>query len=94
MGTRRAGTVVQTGLHVGSAEVRPMVWSEHDLTIIGTWCYRVYDWPRIAAMIRSGRFPVEMVVTDRIALTDVVEAGFDALIDPASHSQKILVEVQ
>jgi NADPH:quinone reductase-like Zn-dependent oxidoreductase len=27
------------------------------LTIIGTWCYRVYDRPRIAAMIAGGSFP-------------------------------------
>jgi (R,R)-butanediol dehydrogenase / meso-butanediol dehydrogenase / diacetyl reductase len=57
MSTRRGGTVVQTGLHVGPAEVRPMVWSENDLTIAGTWCYHVYDWPRIAAMIERGTFP-------------------------------------
>ena len=92
--TRKAGTVVQTGLHVGDAQVTPMVWSEHDLTIIGTWCYRVYDWPRIIAMVRSGRFPVERVVSSRIRVEDAVTRGFEALIDPTSSALKILVEVQ
>jgi (R,R)-butanediol dehydrogenase/meso-butanediol dehydrogenase/diacetyl reductase len=91
---RRAGTVVQTGLHVGPAEVTPMVWAQNDLTIIGTWCYRVYDWPRIIAMVRSGRFPVEKVVSAQIPLDAVVQDGFEVLIDPASNAQKILVEVQ
>jgi (R,R)-butanediol dehydrogenase/meso-butanediol dehydrogenase/diacetyl reductase len=68
MSTRRGGTVVQTGLHVGPAEVRPMVWSENDLTIAGTWCYHVYDWPRIAAMIERGTFPVERIVTSHVGL--------------------------
>jgi (R,R)-butanediol dehydrogenase/meso-butanediol dehydrogenase/diacetyl reductase len=55
MATRAAGTVAQTGLHIGPAEVHPTVWAQNDLTIVGTWCYRVYDWPRIASMIRSVR---------------------------------------
>ena len=93
MATRKAGTVVQTGLHVGPAQVTPMVWSERDLSIIGTWCYRVFDWPRIIAMVRNQRFPVEKVVSGRIALDDVVPGGFEVLVDPESHALKILVEV-
>jgi (R,R)-butanediol dehydrogenase/meso-butanediol dehydrogenase/diacetyl reductase len=91
--TRRAGTVVQTGLHVGPAEVHPMLWSQNDLTIVGTWCYRVYDWRRIAALIQSGAFPVERVITSRIALDATVPAGIEALIDPAGSELKILVNV-
>jgi (R,R)-butanediol dehydrogenase / meso-butanediol dehydrogenase / diacetyl reductase len=91
--TRKAGTVVQTGLHVGPAEVRPMAWSEKDLTIVGTWCYRVYDWPRIAALIRSGAFPVEKVITVEIGMDATVPEGFDVLVDPAGSAIKVLVEV-
>ena len=93
MATRRAGTVVQTGLHIGPAEVQPMVWAQNDLTIVGTWCYRVYDWQRIAALISSGAFPVEKVITARIALDRVVPEGFEVLIDPSGDALKVLVEV-
>lgn len=93
MSTRRGGTVVQTGLHVGPAEVRPMVWSENDLTIAGTWCYHVYDWPRIAAMIEGGAFPVERIVTSRVSLEDTVPRGFEVLVDPRGSEIKVLVEV-
>jgi (R,R)-butanediol dehydrogenase / meso-butanediol dehydrogenase / diacetyl reductase len=93
LATRRAGTVVQTGLHVGPAEVNPMVWSQNDLTIVGTWCYRVYDWQRIGAMIQSGAFPVERVITSRIGLDSTVPEGIEALIDPAGSELKILVSV-
>ncbi len=93
MSTRRAGTVVQTGLHVGPAEVRPMVWAENDLTIVGTWCYRVYDWQRIAALIQSGAFPVERVITGEIGMDDIVPEGFEVLVDPEGSAIKILVEV-
>jgi (R,R)-butanediol dehydrogenase/meso-butanediol dehydrogenase/diacetyl reductase len=91
--TRRAGTVVQTGLHVGPAEVHPMLWSLNDLTIVGTWCYRVYDWHRIGALIQSGVFPVERVVTTQIAMDATVPDGFDVLIDPDGSAIKILVDV-
>jgi (R,R)-butanediol dehydrogenase/meso-butanediol dehydrogenase/diacetyl reductase len=93
MSTRRGGTVVQTGLHVGPAEVRPMVWSENDLTIAGTWCYHVYDWPRIAAMIERGTFPVERIVTSRVGLEETVPGGFEVLVDPRGSEVKVLVEV-
>ena len=89
--TRKHGTVVQTGLHVGSASVTPMVWSEHDLTIVGTWCYRVFDFPRITAQIASGRLPVEKVVTGRTTLERTVPEGFDTLIDPSGDQIKVLV---
>jgi (R,R)-butanediol dehydrogenase / meso-butanediol dehydrogenase / diacetyl reductase len=91
--TRRAGTVVQTGLFLGSAEVEPMVWAQNDLTIAGTWCYRVYDWQRIAALIQSGAFPVERVITSTVAIDKTVPEGFDVLIDPSGSAVKVLVEV-
>jgi (R,R)-butanediol dehydrogenase / meso-butanediol dehydrogenase / diacetyl reductase len=91
--TRRAGTVVQTGLFVGAAQVEPMVWAQNDLTIVGTWCYRVYDWQRIAALIQSGAFPVERVVSSKIAIDKTVPDGFDVLIDPSGAAVKVLVEL-
>src|SRR4051795_13303594 len=91
--TRRAGTVVQTGLHVGKAEVDPMLWSLNDLTIEGTWCYKVYDWPRIAGLVATGALPVERIVTSRIAVDDVVPRGFEILADPQGTEVKVLVQV-
>jgi len=91
--TRRAGTVVQTGLHVGAAELEPMTWSLNDLTIEGTWCYRVYDWQRIGALVQTGAFPVEKVITTRIPLQATVPDGFDVLIDPDGAAIKILVDI-
>jgi (R,R)-butanediol dehydrogenase/meso-butanediol dehydrogenase/diacetyl reductase len=93
MSTRRGGTVVQTGLHVDPAEVRPMVWSENDLTIAGTWCYHLYDWPRIAAMIEGGGFPGERIVTSHVDLDAAVPKGFEVLVDPRVSEIKVLVEV-
>ena len=45
-----------------------MLWSLNDLTIVGTWCYWVYDFDRIAAQIGAGSLPVERVVTSSVTL--------------------------
>jgi (R,R)-butanediol dehydrogenase/meso-butanediol dehydrogenase/diacetyl reductase len=67
--------------------------SERELTLKGTWCYSVHEWPRIMAMIAAGAFPVERVVSDRTTLAETV-AGFERLIDPEGDQIKILVETK
>jgi (R,R)-butanediol dehydrogenase/meso-butanediol dehydrogenase/diacetyl reductase len=65
---KRRGTVVQVGLHVQRCEVDPMLWALNDLKIVGSWCYGVNDWPRVAAQIAAGRLPVERIVTGRLGM--------------------------
>ena len=38
---RSGGRISQTGLHTKAASIEPMVLSEHDITLAGTWCYPV-----------------------------------------------------
>jgi (R,R)-butanediol dehydrogenase/meso-butanediol dehydrogenase/diacetyl reductase len=90
---RSHGTVTQVGLHIKPASFDPMNLSNRDLSLIGTWCYPVTDWPRIIALVASGRFPVEKAVSDVVPVGDIVERGFDRLLDPSGDAQKILVEV-
>ena len=44
---RPAGTVVQTALHIRPASIRAETLALKDLTLIGTWCYPVQDFPRV-----------------------------------------------
>ena len=88
---RRQGKVVQVGLHMKPASVDAMLWALKDITVEATWCYPTQIWPRIARMIEAGTFPVEKVITARIGAEDVVEKGFEALLDPAGEQLKILV---
>lgn len=89
--TRRSGAVVQLGLHTKPATLDAMALAEKDLSLIGSWCYRLTDWPRVIRLIASGKYPVDRVVTARIPLADVVQQGFDALVDPRGTQLKILV---
>jgi len=90
--TRSAGTVVQTGLHTKPAAIDPMQVALKDLTISGTWCYPIYDWPRILGLVASGRCPVERVVTSQIDADDVVPGAFEPLLDPQGHEMKVMVQ--
>ncbi|MEV7042364.1 2,3-butanediol dehydrogenase [Amycolatopsis sp. NPDC051061] len=92
-GLRSHGTATQVGLHVRPATIDPMAVSQRDLSLVGTWCYPVYDFPRIISLVGTGRFPVERVLTEVIDVDDVVPRGFDRLLDPAGDAQKLLVKV-
>jgi (R,R)-butanediol dehydrogenase/meso-butanediol dehydrogenase/diacetyl reductase len=88
---RRRGTLAQTGLFVGEATVEPMLWALNDLTIVGTWCYWVYDFDRIAAQIASGHLPVERVVTRTVGLDDAPDI-FAQLASGTADEIKVLVD--
>jgi (R,R)-butanediol dehydrogenase/meso-butanediol dehydrogenase/diacetyl reductase len=88
---RRRGTLAQTGLFVGEASVEPMVWALNDLTIVGTWCYWVYDFDRIVAQIAAGDLPVERVVTSRVTLHDGPDA-FALLASGTADEIKVLID--
>jgi len=88
---RRRGTVVQVGLHMRPASIEAMLWTSKDITLEATWCYPTTIWPRIAGMIAAGLYPVEKIVTATIDPEDVVQKGFEELLDPAGRNMKILV---
>jgi (R,R)-butanediol dehydrogenase/meso-butanediol dehydrogenase/diacetyl reductase len=77
-------------LHTKPATIDAMALSEKDISLIGSWCYLITDWPRIIRLIASGKYPVEKVVTAQIPLEDVVAKGFDVLVDPRGDQLKVL----
>ena len=89
--TRKRAAIVQTGLHTKPATLDAMALSAKDLTLYGSWCWWMTDWPRIIRMVASGTYPVGRVITAEIGLADVVTKGFDPLIDPQGDQLKVLV---
>jgi (R,R)-butanediol dehydrogenase/meso-butanediol dehydrogenase/diacetyl reductase len=45
------------------------------------------------SMMESGGFPVEKIVSAEISMQDVVQKGFEQLLDPSGRDLKILVRV-
>ena len=90
---RPAGTVVQTALHIRPASIRAETLALKDLTLIGTWCYPVQDFPRVVGLVASGRLPVERVVSSVVPLESAVTDGFERLITRGTGEVKVLIEV-
>jgi (R,R)-butanediol dehydrogenase/meso-butanediol dehydrogenase/diacetyl reductase len=91
--TRRSGKVVQTGLHTKPATIDAMMLAERDITLYGSWCWYLTDWPRIIRLISSGKYPVEKVITTIVPVDEVVKKGFDILVNPTGDQMKVLVKV-
>lgn len=89
---RRSGAVVQTGLHTKPATIDAMQLSEKDVSLHGSWCWRITDWDRTIRLVASGKYPVAKAVSSTIPLDDVVDRGFRALLDPEGHELKVLVD--
>lgn len=91
---RPQGVVVQTALHSKSASIEPLKVAMKDISIEGTWCYQVWEWPRLVQLVATGRFPIEKIVTKEIQLDELVSDGFNSLLNAANGDVKILVDVQ
>ena len=85
--------MVLVGLTNAKVEFSPFDLITRDIRLQGSLCYPTTLWPRVYAMIESGRLPVERLIDDTIALDDIVEKGFKPLMDPSGTKMKILVEL-
>jgi (R,R)-butanediol dehydrogenase/meso-butanediol dehydrogenase/diacetyl reductase len=90
---RRRGVVVQVGVHMQPASVDCISVTFKEIDLRGSIAYPTDIWPRVSSIMTSGNFPAEKIVTRRIDLTQVVEQGFEALLDPAGKDIKILIDV-
>jgi (R,R)-butanediol dehydrogenase/meso-butanediol dehydrogenase/diacetyl reductase len=88
--TRSLGIVAQTGLHVRPAPVDAFQLSLHEITLVGTWCYPVTDWPRVIALLAAGRMDGRPAITSALDL-DATVGGFERLIDREGSDVKILI---
>jgi (R,R)-butanediol dehydrogenase / meso-butanediol dehydrogenase / diacetyl reductase len=88
---RRRAAVVQTGLHTKPASIDGMMLAEKEISLIGSWCYWLHDWPRVIRMVAAGQYPIGKLVTTQVPLPDVVNKGFDVLVDPQGDQLKVLV---
>ena len=83
----------QVGLFVAPPKVDMFKLCEKGLHLVGCWGNDITLGPRLVAMIASGKFPVEQIITGRVSLDDAVVKGFDALTAPGNDHLKILINV-
>ena len=92
-GTRARGVIGQTGLGMKSPVVDVERLTMNALTLVGCWCWPARDFGKVVSLVSAGRYPVERVVSRRIALNDIVEDGFENLLAPTTTDMKVLVDV-
>ncbi len=92
--TKRTGVIAQVGFYPEKPQVDLFKLCEKGLRLIGCWGNDVTMGPRLVAMIASGRFPVERVITGRVSLDNTVADGFDVLTKPGNDHLKILINMK
>lgn len=88
---RNGGTAVIVALFAKEVTHNALNHTLRELTIKGTAAYRNI-FPQTIALINSGRLPVEKLITSVISLDEIVEKGFEALVNDPSEV-KVLVDI-
>ena len=89
--TRKGGTVTIISIWEGPVEIHPNDIVLSELNVVGTICYTPADFADTISMLQAGTISTEGIITERIALSDVVAGGFDELVDHKDRHVKILV---
>ncbi|HEV7726474.1 MAG TPA: 2,3-butanediol dehydrogenase [Modestobacter sp.] len=88
--TRGGGTVVNVAIwgHAATVAMNDLVFNE--VSVVGSLAY-CDDHEATIELLRDGRVQAEQFITGRIALDDIVDAGFRELIENKDKNVKILV---
>lgn len=89
--TRKGGMVTVISIWEGPVQVNPNDIVLSELNVGGTICYTPEDFADTITMLKDGSIDTEGIITERISLSDVVEGGFEELVDHKDRHVKILV---
>ena len=89
--TRKGGMVTIVSIWEGPVQINPNDIVLSELNVGGTIAYTPEDFSDTITMLKDGSIETEGIITERIGLSDVVEGGFDELVDHKDRHVKILV---
>src|SRR5699024_3400982 len=90
--TNARGTVVIVYIFDHTIECNPMQLTNTGVKLISTIAYTPTTFQQTIDLINEGNLKVEDVITDEIELNDIVELGFEQLVNDKSQA-KILVKL-
>ncbi|MCT9098107.1 2,3-butanediol dehydrogenase [Haloarchaeobius sp. HME9146] len=95
--TKRGGQITAVGISDDDVGLTPNELVVVERTITGSNGYLSgpladREFEMVTSFLESGEFDPEPMITARISLEDIVEEGFEKLLDPESEHVKILVE--
>ena len=89
---RKRGTHIQSGLSIKNTSINTFDLAFKDITMRGLWCYHIYDFPKILALLSADKFRLDKFITKKIGLEEIVSEGFEALTkDKLGTELKIMV---
>ncbi|QKY21840.1 2,3-butanediol dehydrogenase (plasmid) [Halolamina sp. CBA1230] len=96
--TAPAGNITVVSIFEDSVELHPNEFVMGERTLTGTLAYKggpqsAEDFGAIIDMFESGALDPEALISSRINLENVVEDGFEALLDPERDEVKVLVDI-
>ncbi|APG24920.1 2,3-butanediol dehydrogenase [Syntrophotalea acetylenica] len=89
---RNNGTAMIVGIFEGPSEFNFFSLSATDKRVIGTLAYTVDDFQGVCALLNNGAISAEPMITGKIELDDIVEKGFEELVNNKDAHIKILVK--
>ncbi len=88
---RNNGRAIIVGIFEEPSEFNFFSLSATDKRVIGTLAYTMDDFKGVCALLANGAISAEVMITGKIALTDIIEKGFDELVNNKDAHIKILV---
>jgi (R,R)-butanediol dehydrogenase/meso-butanediol dehydrogenase/diacetyl reductase len=89
--TRKGGTVTIISIWEGPIQFNPNDIVLKELTVLGTIAYTPQDFADTISMLQDGSISTEGIVTARIPLSEVLDSGFNELVDHKDRHVKILI---
>lgn len=95
--TRKGGTITVVSTFEDAVDFQPNALVHGERSVVGSRGYLCgpladAEWQTTLRILSSGAASTELFVTDRIPLEDIVDRGFEALLEPECEHVKILVE--
>lgn len=90
--TKARGTVTIVSIFAGPIPFNPMSLTTSGVKITSTFAYEPITFQQTIDMMANGQLQPQGIVTDKIELDEIVEAGFEVLINDKSQA-KILVGI-
>jgi len=88
---RNHGKAVIVGIFEEPSSFNFFSLSGTDKVVIGTLAYTIDDFQGVANLLASGQLKASPLITGRIQLQDIVEKGFDELVNNKATNIKIIV---
>ena len=88
---RNNGKAVIVGIFEEPSSFNFFSLSGTDKMVIGTLAYTIDDFKGVANLLASGQLKAKPLITGRIKLQDIVEKGFDELVNNKATNIKIIV---